>query len=177
MLAARSDLPAGTVLQPSALTTLRLPAEALPPGWLPDPGAAAGRRLAHPLPGGAPVTESVLVGPGLLRGTPEGTAAVPVRPADQAAAQLLRPGELVDVVESGEPGFTSAEAPRVLARDLPVLWTGSGSAGGGPAAGPWGGGDGDDAGLVVLAVPAALSAELSAASARGGLSLVLTGSG
>ncbi|CEA08808.1 flagellar basal body P-ring biosynthesis protein FlgA [Arthrobacter saudimassiliensis] len=175
VVTARQDLAAGSLLEPAHLASLRLPADAVPPGAVTDPASVTGRRLAHPLPAGMPLSETVLLGPGLLRGSPPGTAAVAVRPDDPAAVRLLHPGELVDVVVSGEPGFAAEPGTRTIGRGLPVLWTGGAEGSStGLTGGPWG--EADD-GLVVLAVPGSQAAELSSASRGGGLSLVLTGGG
>jgi len=168
--AAAHDLPAGHLLTPEDLQLVRLPPEAVPPGALPDADLAAGEQLAVPVLGGTVISRTVLVGEGMLSGTPEGSAAVPLRPADPAAASLLSPGVLVDVVVAEEQGFDGAGDPVVLAAGVPVLWvTGTGGTGS-----PWPGAAAGDAPeqLVVVAAPGADAPGLAVASARGQVYLV-----
>jgi len=170
--AAAKDLPAGHLLGPGDLRMVRLPPDAVPPGSFNQTGLAEGKRLAVPLRGGTVLSETVLVGDGLLAGAPEGTAALPLRPADPAAAHLLTPGVLIDVVTAPEEGFDGAGPPVVLASGIPVLWvTGAGS-----DTGPWpGAGAAPDEQLVVVAASPASAPELAVASVRGGLYLIPSG--
>ena len=92
LVTAARDLPAGRILDAESLATASVPAEAVPPGAQADPGPLLGRRLATPLLQGSPVTELSLAGAGLLSGTPPGTVAVPLRPADPSVLDLLEPG-------------------------------------------------------------------------------------
>ena len=170
--AAVSDLPAGHVIDPRDLRIVGLPPDAVPPGAFSDAGTADGRQLAVPLRGGGIVSETVLVGDALLAGSPAGTAALPLRPADPGTARLLSPGTLVDVVAAPEEGFDDAGLPVVLASGVPVLWV-TGTESGSRA---WPGGDAaSDEQLVVIAAPAAAAPELAVASARGGLYFVPRG--
>ncbi|MBF4993805.1 flagellar biosynthesis protein FlgA [Arthrobacter gandavensis] len=170
--AAASDLPAGHVIGRGDVRIISLPPGAVPQGAVTDAAAAVGRQLAVPLRGGGIVSETVLVGDGLLAGSPAGTAALPLRPADPATARLLSPGTLVDVVAAPEEGFDSAGPPVVLASGLPVLWiTGTDN-----GARPWPGADtAVDEQLVVVAAPKTEAPELAVASARGGLYFVPNG--
>ncbi|WP_146361195.1 Flp pilus assembly protein CpaB [Arthrobacter yangruifuii] len=173
---AARDLAAGTVLTAASLETARLPAEAVPPGARDDPEALVGRRLATPLLRGSPVTEVSLAGAGLLIGSPPGSVAVPLRPADPSVLDLLGPGQLVSVVAGTEGPWTGSEAGNVpdgggadvLAVSVPVLWvSGSETAGGWP-------GTGAGEGLVVVAADPDNAARLTAASGAGVVYLVLT---
>ncbi|MBD7995239.1 Flp pilus assembly protein CpaB [Arthrobacter sp. Sa2CUA1] len=172
LVTAGADLPAGHVLTSGDLRLTAFPAAADSAGSFGDPGALAGQRLAVPLRAGSVLTDSFLVGPGLLTGAPSGTSAVPLRTADPAAAGLLSPGVLVDVMLAPEPGFNgSAEASR-LAAGVPVLWIA------GPAeesGGTWPGPAETDARLVVVAARGQEAAALAGASERGNLYLVISG--
>lgn len=151
---------------------ISLPPRAVPPGAFHEAQTAVGRQLAVPVRGGGLVSETVLVGDGLLTGSPAGTAALPLRPADPAAARLLSPGSLVDVVAAPEEGFDGAGPPVVLASGVPVLWiTGTDS---GTTSWPGTTAAADEQ-LVVVAAPAAAAPELAVASARGGLYFVPKG--
>ncbi|MEB7503552.1 SAF domain-containing protein [Arthrobacter koreensis] len=167
--AAARDLPAGHIITPGDLRMVRLPPKAVPPGALTGTGSAAGEQLAVPLRSGTVLSETLLVGDGLLAGSPEGTAALPLRPADPASARLLAPGVLIDVVAAADEGFDGAGPPVVLASGVPVLWvTGAGS-----GAGSWPGADAAaEEQLVVVAARAADAPELAVASASGGLYLI-----
>ncbi|UWX96443.1 SAF domain-containing protein [Arthrobacter zhaoxinii] len=180
MVRAARDLPAGTVLNAGTLETVRVPAEAVPPGAHKQPEALLGRRLATPLLQGSPVTEVSLAGAGLLIGSPPGSVAVPLRPADPSVLDLLGPGQLVNVVAGADgawgstaAGDTTAEGGGavVLAASVPVLWVS-----GGDAAGGWPGSGGGE-GLVVVAADRDNAARLTAASGSGGVYLVLTDDG
>lgn len=168
--AAAHELPAGHLLTPQDLRLVRLPPEAVPPGALTDPGLAAGEVLAVPVPEGTVISRTVLVGDGLLTGAPAGSAAIPLRPADPAAAALLSPGVLVDVVVAPPEGFDGAGEPAVLAAGVPVLWV----SGGGSSGSPWPGAAAGEAQeqLVVVAAPGADAPWLAVASVRGQVYLV-----
>ena len=177
LVTARSDLPAGHVLQAGDLRLAGLPAAAAPPGAFSDAGKVAGKRLAVPLREGTALTGSHLVGPGLLAGSPKGTAAVPLRTADPAAAGLLSPGVLVDVMLAAEAGldgggFDGAGEATLLAAGVPVLWIAGDTAEAGAA---WPASGETDAGLVVVAAQGRDAAALAGASERGNLYLVLSG--
>lgn len=108
---AARDLPAGTVLAASDLTSA-----AYAPGTAPAALAddAVGRTLAAPLRSGEPVTDVRLVGPALTEGHP-GLVAVPVRLPDAGMAALLRVGDVIDLVaadpQGGEPALVAAGVP------------------------------------------------------------------
>ncbi len=110
----------------------------MPPGLVPagNPGsetAFEGKQLAAPLRQGQLLTDAQILGPGLLAGSPPGSAAVPLRMADPASIQLVSPGQLVNVVLTGGNGMEQPGESQILAEAVPVLWT---SAQGGKA-GPW----------------------------------------
>lgn len=112
---AAHDLDAGATLTAADLRTATYPAALAPTGALtPD---AAGQVLAGPLRAGEPVTDLRIAGPELVArlAGPE-AAAVPVRPADPAVAQMLRAGDRVDVVTLGVDGHGT-----VVAGDAAVL--------------------------------------------------------
>jgi hypothetical protein len=87
----------------------------LPDGVL-RPGASfAGRVLTGPIRRGEPLTDVRLLGRGLLAGQSDGLVATPVRIADADAAQLVSPGDVIDVLAASTgplfpaPGGTEAE--------------------------------------------------------------------
>lgn len=169
-LAAARDLPVGTAMGPSDLTRVQVPPGMVAPGFLEDPGQATGKQLAAPLRKGQLLTDAQLLGPGLLSGTPPGSAAVPLRMADPQSIQLVSPGQLVDVVLTGGNGYDQQEPSEVLATAVPVLWT-SGQGGQG---GQWLGTAETD-GLIVVAAGPEQAARLAGASTQGKLFFVLVG--
>ena len=121
--AAARDLPAGETLGPDDLTVLSVPRGLVPAGSYGSNDSLQGKQLAVALRKGQLLSDSQLLGPGLLAGSPPGTAAVPLRMADPASIQLLSPGQLVNVVMTTGNGFDQPAASQVLAAAVPVLWT------------------------------------------------------
>lgn len=169
-LAAARDLPAGATLAASDLAPVQVPPGLLTPGSLRDGGDAEGKQLAGPLRQGQLLTDVQVVGPGLLAGTPPGSAAVPLRMADPASIQLVAPGQLVNVVLTGDENYGQRAPSEVLATAVPVLWT----SGTGGKAGAWLGTAETD-GLIVVAADPAQAARLAGASTQGKLFFILVG--
>ena len=165
------DLAAGAVISADDLRAVQLPATLLPRGAL-SAAQAIGHLMASAGRSGEVLTDARLVGPGLLAGQDSSRVAAPVRVADPAAAALVWPGDLVDVLLATE-GRADAEvvvrAATVLARPSAPT-SGSGLLGGGASAG---GGDLTIGGLLVLAVAAPDAAALAGAAARGALSITV----
>ncbi len=168
VVTAARDLAVGTVLEESDVALVRLPEAAVTGRAFEHPDHLVGQQLAAPLDRGSPIPSTALVGDGLLTGTPPGTVAVPLRPADPGIVQLLVPGQLVDVVLSTGNGFDAPAETSVLARSVAVLWTDAGGTGG-----TWPGADGDE-GLVVVAAGTDDAAALAGSSSSGDVHLVLT---
>lgn len=169
-LAAARDLPAGTALAASDLAPVRVPPGVVADGFLQDPGTAAGKQLAAPLRKGQLLTDAQLLGPGLLTGTPPGSAAVPLRMADASSIQLVAPGQLVNIVLTSANGFDQQGPSEVLASAVPVLWTSNK----GGQSGQWLGTTETD-GLIVVAASREQAARLAGASTQGRLFFVLVG--
>lgn len=113
VVVAARDLPAGVVLAPDDLRPVGFAPGSVPAGTAED---AVGRTLAAPLRAGEPVTDVRLVGPALTRGYP-GLSAVPVRLPDAGMADLLRVGDVVDLVSADPQGG----AATIVATHVPVL--------------------------------------------------------
>lgn len=169
-LAAARDLPAGTALAASDLAPVRVPPGVVAEGFLQDTATVAGKQLAAPLRKGQLLTDAQLLGPGLLTGTPPGSAAVPLRMADASSIQLVAPGQLVNVVLTSANGFDQQGPSEVLASAVPVLWTSNK----GGQSGQWLGTTETD-GLIVVAASPEQAARLAGASTRGRLFFVLVG--
>lgn len=172
VLAAARDLPAGTALLATDVIAMKIPPGMLTTGSMSDTSEAAGKQLAAPLRKGQLVTDSLLLGPGLLTGTPPGSAAVPLRMADPSSIQLVSPGQLVNVVLTGANGYDQQSPSEVLASSVPVLWT----SGQGGKTGQWLG-TGETDGLIVVAAAPEQAARLAGASTQGKLFFVLVGPG
>lgn len=163
---ASHDLSAGSVLGADDVQVVTRTAAELPNGALTAVAQTAGRVLASAARRGEVLTDVRLVGPGLVDGLRPGEVAVPVRIADEAAAALVGPGDLVDVLVAGgdQPSAdTVVRAAIVLAR--PAM-TETGGAFGATA-------DSGLGGLLVLGVSGDDARALTAAAARGPLSITL----
>lgn len=168
VLAAAHDLPAGKILAKADVMEVQVPRELLPDGSFNSSSPLEGKQLAAPARKGQIFTDSQLLGPGLLAGSPPGSAAVPLRLADPSSIQLLSAGQLINVVLTGGSGFEQQSSSEVLAEQVPVLWTASG----GGTAGQWlDAGDSD--GLIVVAANDEQSRRLAGASTQGKLFFVL----
>lgn len=167
-LAAARDLPAGSSLAPSDVAEVKVPPGMMAAGFIQGSAEAEGRQLAAPLRKGQLLTDAQLLGPGLLTGTPPGSAAVPLRMADPSSIQLVSPGQLVNVVLTGTNGYDQQAPPEVLATAVPVLWT----SGQGGKTGEWLGTAETD-GLIVVAARPEQAARLAGASTQGKLFFVL----
>jgi Flp pilus assembly protein CpaB len=166
--AAARDLPAGETLGPEDLTLLSVPHDLVPAGSYGSNDPPHGKQLAVALRKGQLLSDSQLLGPGLLAGSPPGTAAVPLRMADPASIQLLSPGQLVNVVMTTGDSFDQTVASQVLAAAVPVLWTSEH----GSEAGQWLAA-GETEGLMVVAADADQARRLAGASKQGELFFVL----
>lgn len=110
---AAHDLPAGTVLDDTDVTSVSLPPAAVPAGVTPR---AVGRVLAAPLRAGEPITDVRLVGAGLAAAHPD-LATLPVRLPDAALVSLLEAGDRIDLIAT-DP---QAGGSRVVAAGALVL--------------------------------------------------------
>jgi Flp pilus assembly protein CpaB len=163
--AAARDLSGGSPLTARDLRAVALPVGSVPAGVLPAGAQVVGRLLAAPVRQGEPLTDVRLLGPALLASLPEpGLVAVPVRVADgSAAAALVHPGDVVDVLAVDEPDSgRPSEGPVTVATAVRVVAV--------PARG---GVSGDGGGLVVVAASRSQADALAAASSGARLSLAL----
>lgn len=113
VIVAAHDLVPGQTLTATDLATRRIPGPTLPAGALRLSADGVGRTVTSPMRTGEVVTDVRLLSsrlPTALRGD-EDSRLVPVRLADDAVADLLREGDVVDVL---------SETSQVLARDAVV---------------------------------------------------------
>ena len=90
------------------------------PAMVGDPAAVLGRTLAAPVRRGAPLTDLSVVSRPLTSAYP-GRVATPVRVADGGVVDLLRVGDLVDLVAADPQGRAAARtvASRVTVIAIP----------------------------------------------------------
>jgi pilus assembly protein CpaB len=125
ILVAARDLPGGP-LAAADVEPAHFPPDVIPAGALRPDASVTGRVLAAPMRAGEPLTDTRLLGPGLLSGYGPGLLATPVRIADADAAKLLSPGDVIDVL-SAPADFTHASADvHPVARHLRVVTTPTG---------------------------------------------------
>jgi pilus assembly protein CpaB len=159
---ASHDLPSGTVLSRDDLTRVPFAPDSVPDHAAAAAGEALGRTVAAPVRRGEPITDLRLVAGSLLVAYP-GRVATPVRLADSAVVDLLRVGDVVDLVAADPQGQAPA---RVVSSGVSVI------------AIPARRGTQQDLGLtgrlVLLAVPATDAADVSAAGVSGFLTVTLT---
>lgn len=119
VLVAARDLPPGHVLARADVVRRPMPSGLVPGGVLHDFASAEGHTLSGASRQGEPVTDVRLASPALTRLTTadDTHAAVPIRLADPAVADLLYPGRKVDVI-AADSGSGRA---MVLAERAPVI--------------------------------------------------------
>lgn len=165
VVVAARELAAGSALAAGDLRVAAWPEGLHSDALLADPQQLVGERLALGVPAGLPVTDSLVVGPGVAAGAPPGYVAVPVLLADVGG--LLRPGDRVSLVAAAPDATGVAGGAEVVARDalvlaaLPQATDGLLGAGGGEAE------------VVVMAVPRAVATAVVAAGAWAPLRVLL----
>lgn len=169
-MASARDLPAGATLSGNEVVAVSVPPGMIPAGAFTDTAAIQGKQLAAPLRKGQLISDTQLLGPGLLVGTAPSSAAVPLRMADPSSIQLVAPGQLVNIVMTNGTDYGQAAESEVLAAAVPVLWT----SGQGGQTGQWLG-TGETEGLMVVAADPDQARRLAGASTQGKLFFVLVG--
>ena len=154
VVAVLRDLPTGSELAADDLSVVDVSRP--PDGAVSEVATATGRTLTGPIRRGELVTDARLV-PSTGADPGPGRVAVPIRPSDPAAVDLLSPGVHVAILAAGPGG-----APTVLAKDAVVLSVPPSASGGSGRR------------LVVVAVPAAAADRLAAAAIDGELALRFT---
>lgn len=156
VVTAARDLPLGEVLTAGDLRVLAVPEADVPSGAVIDVRSVVGQQLSGPLRRGEPLTD-VRLDDGPLRRPAAGLVSAPIRLADSQAAQLLRPGERIDVLAASTAvGGGGASGS-------------GGASGGGGASGSGGGSDDGRVGgvgsavvvaadVIVVAIPVAATA-------------------
>jgi len=129
IVVASHDLPGGQVISSGDVRAITMAKADLPDGSTSDPDALVGRAVTGPVRRGEPLTDARIVGPGLLRGLADRVAST-VRLADPADADLVRPGDLVDVLaaDSSSVGSSAIATPQPPAQTAPGTTGSAGSA-------------------------------------------------
>ncbi len=118
VVVARRPLAAGETVKLEDLALRRLPARYAPPGASAYAGELAGRRVAVPVPAGAPVT------PGLLArapATPAAAVATGQRALELLATGSAAPGARVDVVVTSDRRAGAPGKARLALENVEVL--------------------------------------------------------
>ncbi len=128
VVVAEHDLRPGTALTPDDVRLEKRSASTLPDGSQTDLGAVVGSTLAGPTRRGEVITDVRLLGSRLAESTAgPGARIVPLHLADSALIDLVRVGDVVDVLAAPATGpleTTQAVAPpasRVVAADAVVV--------------------------------------------------------
>lgn len=124
VVVADHDLRPGAALTPADVRLEKRLAATIPDGSLADVGAVAGSTLAGPARRGEVLTDVRVLGSRLAESTAgPGARIVPLRLADSALIDLVRVGDVVDVLAA--PATAGAEppqaAPKVVATDAVVV--------------------------------------------------------
>ncbi|WP_232549982.1 SAF domain-containing protein [Propioniciclava soli] len=155
VVVAARDLPGGTVLVASDLTTLPVAPGTFPDDVLLDPATAVGRTLNGPASARTPITATALAeGQRLAR---DGFVVTALPLADAAIAPLVQPGTRVDLFSTGGDAESLAQNVRVVA--VPAPATGAFGASG--------------AGAALVEVTPDVAARLTVAAQTGGVAIAL----
>lgn len=154
VLVAAHDLPPGRTITATDLRVAELPVDSIADGSLRDSAQAKNKVLVGAARAGETITDVRVAGSALTAMAGRHTAAVPIRLADDAVADLLRPGTHVDVVGAPAEGEVGAD---VLATDVTVLTVREQRAGRGP-------GTTDHGRLVLVALPQKSASAVAASS-------------
>jgi len=195
VVAVTHDLPAGHVLAAGDLELRQWPRSFALTNPFTAVDRVIGRLIAGPMFAGEPLSVSRVVGPGLLdigslnsdAATAIKLVAATVRLADPGEANLLRPGDLVDVLaatSASAVGVDSPAAARVVARDARVITVPSATEPGGATgllnsnqSSTGSTASSRNPSMVILAVTPSTAADLAGAGARSRLSVLIKSPG
>lgn len=145
------DLAAGSLLRAEDLKVVEIPDDVRPQGATTQAASVEGRLLVGAARAGEPLTDARLVGAAIPGSGDLEKSTVPVRLADAGVAELLRPGQRVDVVAPAQ-----AEREASVLAEMAVV-----AAVGGPASKT---GQADKGPLVLLTLPTAVATRVAATS-------------
>ncbi|HKP40617.1 SAF domain-containing protein [Mycobacterium sp.] len=155
IVVAAHDLAPGIELSASDLRLETRSAATVPDGSQSDVGAVVGARLAGPARRGEVLTDVRLLGPRLAESTAGPDARiVPLPLSDTALLDLVRPGDVVDVLAAATSDTGADAKPQVVATDAVVVLV---------SEKPKGAGAGRDR-VVLVALPAHSANDVAAAA-------------
>lgn len=154
IVVAARDLASGVELTADDVRLENRTATTVPDGSQPDVGAVIGATLAGPARRGEVLTDVRVLGPRLAESVAgPGARIVPLPLADSALLDLVRPGDVVDVLAAGAPDSDSAR-PQLVATNAVVVVV---------SEKPKGAGNGSDR-VVLVALPAHAANDVAAAA-------------
>lgn len=122
VLVAARDLGSGAALNDSDVRTEKRLATTVPEGSMTDPGRVIGATLASPTRRGEVLTDVRLLGSRLAESTAgPGARIVPLHLADDALIDLLRVGDVVDVLAAPAGEVQRSAVSKVIATDAVVV--------------------------------------------------------
>ncbi|OBB57748.1 flagellar biosynthesis protein FlgA [Mycobacterium sp. 852013-51886_SCH5428379] len=155
VVVAARDLSPGTALTADDVDTAQLPAELAPEGARVDTADVLGASLAGPARRGEVLTDVRLLGPRAAEATAGPDARlVPLHLSDTALLDLIRSGDVVDVLAGGAGDDGEAARPQVIATEAVVVLVSP------EASGPAAAGDR----VVLVALPARAANEVAGAA-------------
>ena len=122
IVVATRDLPSGVALTADDVRLENRTAATVPDGSQSDVGAVIGATLAGPARRGEVLTDVRVLGPRLAESVAGPDARiVPLPLADSALLDLVRPGDVVDVLAAGAEGSATDARPHLVATDAVVV--------------------------------------------------------
>jgi len=122
IVVAAKDLSPGVALSPSDVVVETRTATTIPDGSQSDVTTVVGATLAGPARRGEVITDVRLLGPRLAESAAGSDARiVPLPLADTALLDLIRPGDVVDVLAAGPTDTGTDAGPQVIATDAIVV--------------------------------------------------------
>ena len=122
IVVATRDLPSGVALTADDVRLENRTAATVPDGSQSDVGAVIGATLAGPARRGEVLTDVRVLGPRLAESVAGPDARiVPLPLADSALLDLVRPGDVVDVLAAGAEGSATDARPHLVATEAVVV--------------------------------------------------------
>jgi Flp pilus assembly protein CpaB len=175
VVVAARPLSAGVALAPADVRVVHVAAGTAAEGVHAEPHAVLGRTPLVAVPTGLSIVDALLADDRLAGSGPPGTVVVPVRLADPGVADLLRPGDRVDLFAAATSGTGGPASQRLAERAVVLPHPAPDERAQDAASGLLGGAPTDDGAgtLTLVAVSPEQAAALAGASAWAGITAVL----